>query len=467
VASSPQTLREDYWERVREDLPPVGSVEYKRFVRHAPFFYAALQTVAHADEAPPENEPSVPTCERSPILGAVPGSRDELRPSETAGLPIAFRCGVESVDRAVEMVRGGGDRLTALNAALECEGDRREKVLALLERGAVGHALRLATCGRRSVRLECPELGGGCGFDENYVPIHCDSPLCPDCASRRTGQLIEKWRSAVGRMESPTFMTLTTENVEDPVAGREEIVEAMGKLRRRGIEPEGEVIRETDDGETVRKRWCWSADGGEPAMLWKPKLLENDRHDLAREVEKRYVRYEWKDVTGWNRGRKIPFEALTDGGIYGIDVKQKGPEDFNVHAHVLVDAVYIPQPALSAVWEDITEDPVVDVRRIYDRSGQGIKEALEETVGYAVKPPEFESLEDQVEFVTATKGAPLVHPFGSLHGAADRNVGDLYCARCEVAPAWWNYCGVIEGDHDNMGKGWDVKGDRPPPGSSC
>lgn len=388
----------------------------------------------------------------------------ELRPSETAALPIAFRCGVEDVDRAARIVAGGGDRLSALHAALECDPDRQEKVLALLEHGAVSHARRLATCQRRSIRLECPDLAGGCGHDENYVPIHCDSPLCPDCASRRTGQTIEKWHSPVEAMESPTFLTLNIRNVADPVAGRERIVDALGKLRRRGIPPEGEVVRETDDGRTVRKRWCWWDDGGTPAMPWKPKLLEAGRHDLVRRLQRRYVHYEWTDVTGHHRGRKIPFSELTDGGIYGIDVKQKGPNDYNVHAHLLVDAVYIPQPALSAVWEDITGDPYVHVTSIYDRSGEGDREAaLMETVGYAVKPPEFESLQDQVEFVVETKGVPLVHPFGSLHGAAEPGEGLLFCARCEVTPGWWNYCGIVDAARDNMGKGWELSDDKPPP----
>jgi hypothetical protein len=308
-------------------------------------------------------------------------------------------------------------------------------------------------------------MGGGCGYEDNYVPIHCNSPLCPDCASRRTGQNIEKWKGAVKRMARPTFITATVANVEDPVAGREEIVDALGKLRRRTIPFEGSTVRETEAGERVRKRWCWWRDGGVPAERWKVRLMEDGLDDLARRLQKQYVRAEWEDVTGHHRGKAIPFSELCDGGLYGIDVKQKGPGEFNVHAHVLADLAYVPQAALSAVWEDITGDPVIDVRRIYDRGEGSAAEVLEETVGYAVKPPEFEELEEAVEFVVETKGVPLVHPFGSLHGEAEDGAGDLLCARCEVSPPWWEYLGMVEDRRDNMGKAWEEEGDRPPPES--
>jgi hypothetical protein len=35
-------------------------------------------------------------------------------------------------------------------------------------------------------------------------------------------------------------------------------------------------------------------------------------------------------------------------------MKQKGPDEYKVHLHVLADAAYIPQAALSSVWEEIT-----------------------------------------------------------------------------------------------------------------
>lgn len=452
--------------RLRDDhgAPNMERGEERRAHRLMVEFYGALTTY-HAGSGPPENGPSLATCERSHILGAVGRFEGELRtPSERQALQAALRLGVEDMDRAARLAAGGGDRLTALWAALERERDRQEKVLALLERDEVGHALRLATCGRRSVQLECPELAGGCGHDQNYVPIHCDSRLCPDCAKRRTGQNIEKYAGSVAGMDHPSLITLTIENVPDAVEGRERLIEAFGRFRRRTVPPSGSTVRETADGDRVRKRWCWSVGSeAEAADPWKSHLLEAGEHELARSLERRYVRREWTDATGTHRGRNIPMDELLQGGLYAVDVKEKETGRYNVHAHVLADVPYIPQAALASVWEDLTGAPVVDIRRIYDRSGEGIEAALAETVGYATKAPEFESVGSAVEFATETKGSALVHPFGSLHGASEAVEGYLSCARCEVSPAWWNYQGVVEDRIDNMGTANGPDGDRPPP----
>jgi hypothetical protein len=163
-------------------------------------------------------------------------------------------------------------------------------------------------------------------------------------------------------------------------------------------------------------------------------------------------------------GRQIPWKELVDGGFYGVDVKQKGPDEFNVHLHVLADAAYIPQAALSSVWEDLTGAPVVDVRRIYDRGAGSLEAAVMETVAYAVKAPEFEEIETAADFAVAMKGKRLVQPFGSLHGNTPRVSNQLLCARCESTPAWWNYLGVVDEHRDTMGSVNDGEssGNDPP-----
>lgn len=470
-SSTPRT--EDYWEAEAWSDVEVD----RRTFRLSTEFYGALCAHAHGDDTP-KNHPSLATCERSSTPGAsaasaadapvsvsgsdAPGPAadlfDQLTEPEAAALPIVFRLGVDDVDRAVRLVRGGGDRLTALYEVMGRDEERIQKVLALLERDEVGHAVRLATCGRRSVQLECPPIAGGCGFEENYVPISCGSRLCPDCTNDNMGRLIEKWKPAVAGMDYPTFGTFTIQNVKDPAKGRDAVVGAFGRLRQRTIPFEGETVRE---GAT--KRWCWWRDGGRPSERWKVRLQEAGAHELVRHLEDRYVRHEWEDVTGRHRGRNIPFKELVKGGLYAVDVKQKGPEEFNVHLHVVMDSPYIPQAALSSVWEDLTGDPVVDVRRIYDQTGDGIEDALAETVAYAVKSPEFETVEDSVEFATEMKGKALVHPFGSLHGAASDTGGMLHCAECGNTPSWWNYQGFVDHAIDNMGKGWETDRGKDPP----
>lgn len=465
--SERQVLTEDYWETERwrqqaREAAQEPAWKRRRRIRLTVQLYGAVCAYERRDDRP-ENPPSLATCKRSPTPVGTDGSepladKPELLPPEVDGLSILFRLGVDDVDRAARLVQGGGDKLEAIYAALGRDQERVEKVLALLERDEVAHAVRLATCGKKSVQLECPTMAGGCGSDDNYVPIHCGSRLCPDCMNRRIGQSIEKWKQAVHGMSYPTFGTFTIENVSDPVKARDAICGAFGRLRRRTIPFSGS----TERGGNV-KRWCWWRDGGRPADRWKVSLLDQGAHDLVRRLEKQYVRYEYENVTGTHRGRAIPFDELVDGGLYAVDVKQKGPNEYNVHLHTVMDMAYIPQAALSSVWEDLTGAPVVDVRRIYDRSATGVEDALLETVGYACKPPEFESLEAEVAFVTETKGKALIHPFGSLHGNAHDLGGLLRCAECETTPAWWTYCGVVDERLDTMGKGWDEKGENDPP----
>lgn len=412
----------------------------------SPAFHRLAHTAAGID---PPGGSSLATCKRSRSSVESAGTGAVPLDSEIDATRTLLRMGVDA-GRAVELAERGPGAWEVVYESVACDESRREKVFALLELGEVSHALRLATCRRKSIQLECPEMAGGCGSNDNYVPAHCDSRLCEDCAGRNIGRNIEKWKHAVHDMEYPAFLTFTIENVADAAEGRERIIDAFGLLRDRTVPFEGSTVRE---GEL--KGWEWSE--------WKRQLLNVGAHDIARRLQKAYVNYEYENVTGVHVGRNIPFSELVGGGLYAVDVKQKGRNEYNVHLHVILDVPYVPQAALSSVWEDITGDPVVDIRRIHDRSGDGIKSALLETVGYAVKPPEFETLEDEVEYITETKGTAAVHPFGSLHGNAADIDGLLRCAHCDIAPAWWGYCGLVDGHHDNVSKGWDVKGENDPP----
>jgi hypothetical protein len=367
-------------------------------------------------------------------------------------LAVALRLGVDDVERAARLATSSMDAPEVMYQLLEREDNERiERALALLEAGEVSAAKRFATCNQQSVQLECPdEFGaGGCGCEENYTPITCDHLLCPECGKRRMGQAVEKYLPAVKSWDAPTFYTFTIENVSDPAKGAEAVKGAFGRLRQRTLPPAGETERQGSV-----KRWAWANDGGEPANLWKSRLLDHGRHDLVRRMQKKYVA----------DGRRIPWKELVSGGFYGVDVKQKGPDEFNVHLHVLADAAYIPQAVLSSVWEDLTGAPVVDVRRIYDRGSGSLEAAVVETIAYSVKAPEFEEVEDAAEFAASMKGKRLVQPFGSLHGNTPRVESQLLCSECEMTPNWWNYLGVVDEHRDNMGSVNDGEstGDDPP-----
>jgi hypothetical protein len=463
----------DYWDREGWD-----DAERRRRHRLATTFYGALSAASDGPDSPTV-PPSLATCEQLSTLGGPAGTaadaaeqesglgsgRVDLSRHERDAVNVALRLGVEDVDEAVDLVRSDDRAGDVLYALLEREDpERRAHGLALLREGEAGGARRLARCGRQSVQLECPDDfgAGGCGHDGNYLPITCDHPLCPDCAGRRIGHAVEKYTAAVQGWRSPTFYTFTVPNVANPAAGKERVQRAFRKLRQRTIPAAGST---GGDGERERKRWRWSGAEGPPAELWKERLLGDGQHELARDLQRRFVNYEWEDITGTRRGRGIPFGDLVRGGFYGVDVKQKGPEEYNVHLHVLADAAFIPQAALSAVWEDITGDaPVVDVRRIYDRDTDSVESAVAETVAYACKPPEFEEPEDAAAFASDTKGERMIQPFGDLHGNVPDRPPALLCERCENTPRWWNYVGLVDERIETVGSVHGADGDRPPDG---
>lgn len=403
----------------------------------SPFFMSLVRMRVDDCEGRPESQPSLDTCEQLSRRDQNPQQANEFSDEQQAS-------------QAAE----------ALRASISRSRERQEIVTELVLAGEVAHAERVARCMQQSVQLECPVMAGGCGSDDNYTPITCDSRLCAPCMNRAMGRNIDKYLGQIEAMDSPTLLTLTIENVEDVKTGKEAVQGAFGRLRQRTIPTAGEVTRESDDDENdelVTKRWVWLTgdDGGEPAdHYWKSALCGAGAFDIARRVQDRYV----------DEGRQIPWKELVDGGVYGIDIKQAEDGMYNVHIHAICDMPYIPQAALSSVWEDLTGAPVVDVRRIDERGDFDSETALSEVIGYVTKPPEFESIEDEVEYLTALKGSRLVQPFGSMHGNTPPVTGLLCCSACERAPRWWTYKGVVDGGYDNMTViGSSADGDRPPP----
>ena len=461
----------------RDRPADICDADHKRAVRLLTHFYGAYLAYDRSDETP-ERIPSLDTCDRSTASDAVGRFSEsalsgvKLTPVEQDALNAVFRLGVEDVDRAVGLIAGGGDRLDAVWGALDRGDDRREKVIELLERDDPGKAKRLALCRRKSAQLRCPDdfAARGCGSEDNYVPARCGLRICPDCASAAKAEKLERYAPVVEDMRDPTLLSLTIENVDDFSRGVDFITDSFAKMRNRTIPPSGEVVR-YKDGERIEKRWCWSvgSEDGAAAAPWKPHLLQNGNTELARRLQRHYVNAEYENITGTHRGKNIPFDELVRGGIYGVDIVAKPAPDgggYNVHLHSIVDMAYVPQAALSAVWEDLTGAPVVDVRRIYDRNEKGPKTALMETIGYAMKEPEFEDVSDEVNYLEAMEGRALVHPFGELHGNVPQNVTALICSDCEETPLYWDYLGLVDGEKDNMGVVHGDSADRPPPEGS-
>jgi len=447
-------------------------------------FWGGLSAYCASHDELPEPPLSLATCEKVPMSLAEPDSADdteseplvsedglprELFEEERDVLQTAYRHGVggASIEELAEAVVQSVDASEALHQALGRSEERQANVVALLREGEVPHALRLASCGQRSVQLECPHPddhfgADGCGYEENYVPISCDSRLCPDCGSRRQGQAMERYGDVVGEWSAPTAIRLSLprriEATEGAIASAvDELRDAFGKLRRRVIQPSGEF-----DG----KRWVWEDDGGRPADHYWKQALKAEASRRARENGDRSL---FGDIARWEReyveeGRGIPIDELFRAGVYGVDAKQGEDGSVNVHMHVLADVSFIPQAALSEVWGDLTGAPVVDVRRVEEGDGRSRDTALMETVGYAAKPPEYETLDAAVSYAKALKGSKLIQPFGELHGNTPDVEADLLCGRCERTPSWWEYRGTVDERLDTMGTTWESPsaGDGPP-----
>jgi hypothetical protein len=252
---------------------------------------------------------------------------------------------------------------------------------------------------------------------------------------RKMGEKAGQYLPVVEQWDHPAMIRLSLDRRVEPEE-LETAVDALrgahGRLRRRVVQPEG-------------ADWSWKP--------WKSVLCARGERELARRFQKHYV----------EQGRGIPFEEIVRSGFYGIDIKQGKDGTLNVHMHILADVPYLPQSALSELWDDLTDAPVVDIRRI-DTDGDGDAEsALMEVIGYAAKAPEWESVEDQVEYLETLKGSKLVQPFGELHGNTPPVIAHLICGDCGRNPNWWNYEGVVDGAYNTV-EVVNGRGDRPPPG---
>jgi hypothetical protein len=321
------------------------------------------------------------------------------------------------------------DATEAVRATISRSRERQEKVLGLIQAGEVAHAKRLAMCGRKSVQLEC----GGCGSGDNYIPVTCDSRLCPDCMNKKMGRVANQYLPVVQNWDHATMIRLSLpQRVEasrvstavDALRG------AFGRLRRRKVQVDGPMFKK-----------------------WMGVLRARGERKLAK-------RWEMER----NNGRGIPMDEIIRSGFYGVDIKQDENGTLNVHMHILADVPYLPQSALSEIWGDLTDAPVVDIRRVDESGGQGRESALLETVGYAAKAPEYESVDDEVAYYGALKGTKLVQPFGQLHGNTPDGGLPMFCCTCEQSPDDWLYLGVVEdGGTCTVGVGSPPDGDRPPP----
>ncbi len=118
------------------------------------------------------------------------------------------------------------------------------------------------------------------------------------------------------------------------------------------------------------------------------------------------------------------------GGLRVMELVNKG-RGWNLHFHVLVDALYLDQARLSRDWFELTGDSfIVDVRRA-GSSREGLRYILK----YLAKAPKLSGLESTYNRVM--KGARFVQPFGMLYDGDELGIQRFpsVCPSCGQA-AW-------------------------------
>ena len=115
---------------------------------------------------------------------------------------------------------------------------------------------------------------------------------------------------------------------------------------------------------------------------------------------------------------------LVRGGITAIEVENVG-RGWHVHAHVVIDALYIPQRMLSAQWHTITGDSyVVDIRRAWSP-----RDALKYILKYLTKEPK---LLDELKptYNSVLRGVRLIQPFGAMYRVSKIQRSRRPCLDC-------------------------------------
>lgn len=155
--------------------------------------------------------------------------------------------------------------------------------------------------------------------------------------------------------------------------------------------------------------------------------------------------------------RRKYYQNLVRGGLLALEVTNTG-NGWHPHAHVLLDADYLPQQKLDKDWKKLTGG-MVDIRA---RTPQN---ALPYMLKYVGKAPDIyrtdqnkglkrycspdERIEREIEYNAAMKGIRTVQPFGTLYGKEKPVKPVLTCATCggtDWISEWGLQSMIDEGD---------------------
>ncbi|MHC1635531.1 MAG: protein rep [Candidatus Methanospirareceae archaeon] len=282
---------------------------------------------------------------------------------------------------------------------------------------------RYRRCGSDFVILECEDC-----HRRRAVPVRCDIRLCEACAKRRARRIRDRYlpilkgeAQSKAKNERLSLLTVTIRNVWNLEVGFKKLRKAIQRLRR--IKYVKERLR---------------------AGLYVYEVTVDEYgwyHIHAHFI----IVHKWFGSPRRNEIRSIPLpERLkeTKGIESKEDLLQRKDKD-------------VGQIVLSAIWEYLTGDPVVDIRVV-----RSPKEALRYILKYILKVPDFPDERYYAEFLETFEHVPLVVAFGRFRGHP-QPVRHLVC---ECGSILWRFVCICED--------WEVEdyvkeglGDRPPPSS--
>ena len=166
--------------------------------------------------------------------------------------------------------------------------------------------------------------------------------------------------------------------------------------------------------------------------------------------------------------RRKYYQDLVRGGLLAIEVTNTG-NDWHPHAHVLLDADYLPQQKLDKDWKQLTGG-MVDIR------ARAPEHALPYMLKYVGKAPDIyrtdqnkgfkrycspdERIEREIEYNAAMKGVRTVQPFGTLYGKEKPVKPVLTCSTCggtDWISEWGLQSMIDEGEVLELDPGWTAR----------
>jgi hypothetical protein len=233
-----------------------------------------------------------------------------------------------------------------------------------------------------------------CGAYEVH-PVSCKCRVCADCERARSARRMRAVSAIVEQVPagSRSLLTLTIRNTVELRAGLAQLDRAFASLRRRPLFRGGRCRARRRDGRPM--------------------------HPCAH--------------PGHRRDRNCPgfrHRAVAGGGRFDEVTFNLAARTWHPHAHLLLEAPYLPQQELADTWRAVTctdprhrragwcpaecdeGSPVVDIRAVDAGT-------VREAVKYVTKVAELVQGDDPVqlvEFMLATRGRRMVRGFGSFYG---------------------------------------------------